>query len=320
MRALTWTLLALLGTAALAAGVPQNPGAPVPSESQAALEEWRARLSDEDLARREQAFEHLIQAVRQNPSLAGLLREWAADAAHPELAWTARLALRELGRAPAFAFPDFFQGPGPFQVPGSSGPARERPRRAADRGLGLRELPVLPGPGGRQHPGRDRDQRPARDQDLRRRVAAAILEANPELAKKLSTGRSALTGLRARERLAGPEPEPEASAAPLRTDVLGVRVREPTAAERGRAGLAQGGLVVDHVEEGTIADVVGLRPGAILVEINGHAIDSKEAISAALAERTPNGELRLTLFDAFGRRQTPTWRPAPAGPARSAGF
>jgi S1-C subfamily serine protease len=151
---------------------------------------------------------------------------------------------------------------------------------------------------------------------------AAILEANPELAKKLSAGRSALQPMPgfAPESGSPARPEPEASAAPLRTDVLGVIVREPTAAERGRAGLSQGGMAVERVAEGTIADVVGLRPGAILVEINGQAIDSREAISAALAERAPDGELRLTLFDAFGRRQTRTWRPAPAGPARSAGF
>lgn len=98
-----------------------------------------------------------------------------------------------------------------------------------------------------------------------------------------------------------------------------MKVREPTAAERGRAGLSRGGMTVEHVEEGMIADVLGLRPGVILVEINGRAIDSKEAISAALAERAPDGELRLSLYDAFGRRQTRTWRPAPVGPARSVG-
>ena len=66
--------------------------------------------------------------------------------------------------------------------------------------------------------------------------------------------------------------------------------------------------------------VLGLQPGVILTEINGRTIDSRAAISAALAERPPEGELRIELYDAFGRRQTRTWRPAPEGRVQSAGF
>jgi hypothetical protein len=321
MRALTWTLLALLGTAAPnAGGVPQDPSAHAPNDR--ALEEWRARLTDLDLARREQAFERLIQAVRQDPSLAGILHELAADAAHPELAWTARLALRELARAPAFAFPDLLHAPGLFHSPGLSWPQELWP------GLGGALSMPLTGGSAFESFQFSQDQEGVsirvetetngqrETKTYKGETLEEILEANPELAKKLSTGRSAL------QRAPGfapwaPRSEPEAPA-PLRTDKLGVIVREPTAAERGRAGLSQGGLAVDHVAPGTIAEVLGLRPGVILVEINGQAIDTKEALSAALAERAPEGELRLTLFDVFGRRQTRTWRPAPP-PAQNAG-
>jgi hypothetical protein len=323
MRVLTWTLLALLGaTAPIAVVVAQNPLAPAPNAR--ALEEWRARLSDADLARREQAFERLIQAVRQDPSLAGLLREWASDAANPELAWTARLALRELGRAPAFAFPEIFQAPGLFHSPGHSwlpdpwsnlGNGLSMPL-SLDGGSAFESLQYSQGPEGVSIRVETETNGQRETKTYKGQTLEEILEANPELAEKLSGGRSTLK----RAPSIGPwTPRSETEApAPLRTDKLGVIAREPTAAERGRAGLSQGGLAIDHVAAGTIAEVLGLRPGAILVEINGRAIDSVEALSAALAERAPEGELRVTLFDASGRRQTRTWRPAPPGPARSA--
>lgn len=197
MRALTCTLLALLGAAAPSAvGVPQGPTAPAPDESRAVLEEWRAKLSDKNLARREQAFERLIQAVRQNPSLAGALREWAADAGQPELAWTARLALRELGRAPAFAFPDFFAGPGPFQAPGLSWAPGSWPDLGSlaaplTEGSAFESFQWSQGPEGVriQVETETNGQREAKTYEGE--TLAEIFAANPELEKKLA-GRSAL--------------------------------------------------------------------------------------------------------------------------------
>ena len=87
------------------------------------LSDWRERLIDTDLQRREQSFERLIQAVRRNPSLGGVLREWAVDERHPGLAWTSRLALRELARPASFGLHGHLFGITPV-APGSA-PAGE---------------------------------------------------------------------------------------------------------------------------------------------------------------------------------------------------
>lgn len=57
---------------------------------------WRARLLEPSLDARESAFEELIARARQERAAEELLERWAAG--QDELAWTARLALRELRR------------------------------------------------------------------------------------------------------------------------------------------------------------------------------------------------------------------------------
>src|SRR5688572_13676480 len=60
------------------------------------LEGWRKRLSAEDLDERERAFDELVAAAQRQPALQQALEEWSRDAADPDLAWSARLALREM--------------------------------------------------------------------------------------------------------------------------------------------------------------------------------------------------------------------------------
>lgn len=57
---------------------------------------WRARLDLVDLNAREQVFGELVAAARRSASLVMTLERWALDSRSPALAWTARLALREL--------------------------------------------------------------------------------------------------------------------------------------------------------------------------------------------------------------------------------
>ena len=57
---------------------------------------WEARLTDVDIDARELAFDELIARARKDTSLGLALKTWATDSSNPELAWNARMALREL--------------------------------------------------------------------------------------------------------------------------------------------------------------------------------------------------------------------------------
>jgi hypothetical protein len=106
-----------------------------------------------------------------------------------------------------------------------------------------------------------------------------------------------------------------APVAPQRTDVLGVRV-EPVSADRAtELGLEQGlGLSVQQVEPGTIADVLGVRRGHVLVAIDGHPLKTRDDISTALSARAADAPLSVELIDRHGVRTTRVWNPADAAP------
>lgn len=299
--------------------------------------EWRERLLDTDLLRREQSFERLIQAARRNPSLGAVLRDWALDQRRPELAWTARLALRELARPPVFGFHGHLVPvplPGGTGVPGSPGGGDSAPGPQALAPAGPAGAGGAGGPGALQPGGPplaggesslsetvDVRRGPAGvmlrvdavvDGDRRSQVyegstLAEILDEHPELSQLLPrTGAEWVPGVPFGDRR-----PPWGFGNPVDTAVLGVVVRAPTDAERRRLGLAAGGLTVQRVVEDSIGGILDLRPGVVLLDINGHALDREEAISAALGARPGGGELRVTLIDAYGRQCVRTWRPAP---------
>ena len=63
---------------------------------------WQARLEDDDIDTRELAFDELIARASRDDELRLALEAWSLDPSMPDFAWTARLALRELGdREPA---------------------------------------------------------------------------------------------------------------------------------------------------------------------------------------------------------------------------
>ncbi|MFO1011007.1 MAG: PDZ domain-containing protein [Planctomycetota bacterium] len=83
-------------------------------------EAWKTKLSARDLAARERDFDALVELARRDDGARTALENWAKDEGAGELAWTSRLALRELDRAPrgagngwrrtparSFAAPDF---------------------------------------------------------------------------------------------------------------------------------------------------------------------------------------------------------------------
>lgn len=71
---------------------------PVPAEHTCVYfdeREMRGRLLDPDLAAREVAFDELVRLCHQHPEIRATVNAWARESSTLELAWTARLALRE---------------------------------------------------------------------------------------------------------------------------------------------------------------------------------------------------------------------------------
>lgn len=101
-----------------------------------------------------------------------------------------------------------------------------------------------------------------------------------------------------------------ASGGEMRTDLLGVWIDPLGAERRAQLELPEGrGLLVARVEPFTLASVLGIAAGDVLVELNGRAIASRDDVSAALAEREPQAELRATWFDSMNQKRTRSWRP-----------
>jgi hypothetical protein len=175
-------------------------------------EEWRRLLATADLDRREKNLDQLLTRARVDPLARAFLEELARDGEHPDLAWTARLALRELGRAPQAFSPlaPLFGGLGgfasdPFQLHGRM-EEMLRDLWSEHGGMGfLLRPPQVPGT---QTPPRSsqRSVEVTQDKDGARVVIEewvdgkeqrreyrdssleALLEKNPELARELESG------------------------------------------------------------------------------------------------------------------------------------
>jgi hypothetical protein len=310
------------------------------------LQAWRRDLEQADLAERERAFERAVRAARRDRELHDALRRWADEGG--ELAWTSRLALRELERSTPFDLDPFGRGMGPdldAWMERFRGDLHER--FSLPRAGGL-QPPGVPAPGVR----RELDQfslrvtpdgveaTVTRDVDGEKVTetyeAASIeelLQAHPELADRISVG--PLGGMDFHLSPGGPLDVPwpdldlgqsfrmpfdlrgwgdpawgHPASGEVRTDLLGVAVRPPTERESAERGVEPGtGLFVERVERRTMAERMGLRPGDLLLEINGREIASRADVAAALAERAPRDEVRVELVEPGGEHRTRTWRP-----------
>ncbi len=82
---------------------------------------WRERLGQPDLDLREAAFDELLSGARSCGAARRTLAVWACSTAEPQLAWTARLALRELDRTTHGGWQTVGQGADPLAVAGDGG-------------------------------------------------------------------------------------------------------------------------------------------------------------------------------------------------------
>jgi hypothetical protein len=286
------------------------------------VEGWRARLGDPDLEARERAFQALVLEARRRPELVEALRGWTLDASDPGLAWSARLALRELRQAPRGLHLAWAPRP---EGGGQAGASAPRPQAPLDAQQPLRlyapraATPRALAGGVRLFAQREGvtvvvtevDGRGARE----RRYAAgdlhALLEEHPELAlvvpglQGLARGAAPAAGDRVRRSwiLA------EQGAAPS-APVLGVKCTPLPAAVAGDRGLPVGvGLLIERREPGTLAEVLDLRRGDVLLEVAGRAVCSPEELSRALAARTPGAPLEVRIVDRFGLERVRRWSP-----------
>jgi S1-C subfamily serine protease len=101
----------------------------------------------------------------------------------------------------------------------------------------------------------------------------------------------------------GLTPLPVGGADKIRTDVFGVRARPATEAEGGQ------GLYVHSTEPATIANLLGIARGDVLLEVNGRALSTLEDVTTALGQRGPDGRVEAVWRDGAGRRRTGSWRP-----------
>ena len=258
------------------------------------------------------------------------LRRWAEDPGAGELAWTARLALRELPRAGRFRFGsadpfesmqehvqrmlDGFQGQDPFHglrfdwgdfdaLPGKPGWQRQSRSHAFELRQGPDGVEVEVTEDDGQGPVRRTYSAPTLEE---------LLEAHPELRDRLDLRvDGGGTGLFRPDPLrVGQDVQDEDGAAPRglrkagadrvrRTDVLGVYLAP---GEDGR-------LEIQAVEPGTIASVLGLHAGEALLEVNGQAVASADDVRAALRARAADEQVRVKVRNIEGQEEERTWTP-----------
>ncbi|NUP97371.1 MAG: PDZ domain-containing protein [Planctomycetaceae bacterium] len=321
-------------------GAPQGRlmrAAPLEPLTQEQIAVWKKRLAQEDLDLREQAFDLALDAALRDGGLRSALESWAKDTSAPELAWTARLVLRELRERqdPLAAF----GGQRALQLdplaPGF-GPGIDfdtlRRRMFEDLGLvpGLQNqgTPLAPaqpsiqaqsesfslesGPDGVKCKVTKSVDGKEVTEEYEAKTIEELLEAHPELRERVGgNGMSFRFGTPLGSGAAPTDPFGWLTLAPsVRTDILGVAVTSVSAEESGDLGLEPGlGLRVERVEPGTIAQQLGLQRGHVLIELNGRKLRTRDDITEMLKARDKSGALELLLIDRWGQRRTRTWKP-----------
>ena len=286
------------------------------------LDDWKKQLSDADLGRREAAFSELVERARGDEALRAALEQCSKSDAG-ELAWTARLALRELRNAPradpfgrAEGYDDLrrrfeelehdFGGmdsmfedlrshlvPVP-QVPGANRQLQVYSLKVGPDGVSLETTEEVDG---------NTQKKTYKAKDMEE-----LLQQNPELRGTFGGGARFDFGLGGAPRMwpaiprTGKQPP---------TNVLGIYSEKLSPEQARDLGLEpEQGLRVDRIEPGTIAQVLGIRRGDTLVELNGKPIYGAEDVRKVLQARQPEEDLAVTLIgEGTTERRTLRWSP-----------
>ena len=277
---------------------------------------WRQRLQSPDLAAREVAFDRIVQLALGSPAVRAWLRHLALDASQGELAWTARLALRELALVGELAAAAQVLADPSLAAGALSNDADQETLRAwldawgRELGPGLEtpSAPEIP-PHGIQveHDGTGCRVRVVevvegveQVREFRGASLQDVLQQHPEL--ELRFGLRTLGRERPIDRL-------EDGATGFDPAVFGVYVSQLDASTRERLELPaeEGGLLVLGTASGTYAHALGITVGDVLVELDGNLLRGLEDISLIMAQRRPDDPIDVRYYDNWGRLQALSW-------------
>src|SRR5689334_6344372 len=264
----------------------RKPDAPV-------ADDWKKRLSDSDLERRESAFDEVVERARGDRELRKSLEQTAQATDAPELAWTARMALRELRRAaPNRAFDDLRQrfdalernfggmdsmfedlrsqlGTFPALPPHSRGTTQQ-----------FQGYSLQIGPDGVTLESTENTDGNGEKKTYKAKDMQELLQNYPELKDKIGGSEHfdlqggpggwffLRDGLPENDWLRSPRPSQQPP-----TDVLGIYSQKLTPEQAKELELEpEQGLRIESVKPGTIAQILGLRRGDTIVELDGQPI------------------------------------------------
>ncbi len=319
---------------------------PGPNEDEAFDREgWRKKLTQSDLDGRERAYERVIDLARRKDAARQALESWANDPSQPDLAWTARLALRSLIAPPAVD--DFSGAPHWNDLHSRFDQLRRRFDRIdpmfdnVQRDL-ERLLDQAPMQHGNVPPGQLGGSSQAQsfslqvgpdgvtcevtedvDGDKQTRTYKAdsveeLLQTHPELRDRIGGGNGHAWSWSAPRGGPFQAPAPRArdgSSRALRaeppTHILGITYTKPDPERLKDLDLEpELGLQVERTEPGTIAEILGIQRGDIVIELNGTLVHDASDVTRVLTQRAADGELAVGMIDKKGQRRTLTWKPS----------
>jgi hypothetical protein len=272
--------------------------------------EWRERLSQRDLNAREQSYAELLELARKDARIADEVRAWSRG--QDELAWSARLLLRELDRRGARGALRTFRtdGWGDMQERMHERmqdlqQRMERLREEVERDFGRafeREGPMT----------RQQRQVETRQDPNGARVEVRTRTGNGPEEVKVYEGRTLDEIYQAHPELEAENALKDQLAPPSRMPMVpDRRVLQPMQQRSVLGVMCQpkdGGLQIEEVVDGSIAAQVGLRAGDVLLELNGTPVPSREEVARVLQDRRPGEDLVIVIQDANGKRRTLTHR------------
>jgi hypothetical protein len=279
---------------------------------------WRTKLTQTDLVARERALEEVAELARRDVRARAALEQWSKDKKDAELAWTSRLALRLAGGARLRHRDEAAQRAGlrdEFELlfahvedlqaqmdellegeaaqppaPGARVQSQKLELQFDDKGVTCKVVDEVDGV--------------RQEHEYRAATLGELLATHPELRQHIRSRVAEPFGI---ERFWRPF-----FRAP-RTDLLGIEATPPTAEHTRALSLEQGqGLLVARTLPGTIAEAMGLRPGDVVITLNGAAIRTAEDVAKVLRERSRESDVVAVVGDKSGKRRTLTWKPAHA--------